>query len=143
MTEASSGVAPMSLVTASARYCMYRPRVVTSAPFWISVKAVHVLSGTAVSPVWTLRVSPVLVGVAPVHVNVPQSARAPASWIRERKLPLWAYGVSRIQSTARAVPPALRSLTAGSISPVTVALTVATTVPSIENTTLSASQSIL
>jgi hypothetical protein len=121
---------------------MYRPRVVTSAPFCISVNAVHVLSGTAVSPVRTLRVSVVLVGTAPVQLKVPQSARPPASWIRERKLPLWAYGVNRIQSTATAVPPALMSLTAGSIAPVTVALAVATTVPSIENTTLSASQSI-
>jgi hypothetical protein len=69
------------------------------------VNPVHVSSGTRVFP-WRWNICRlVLVGVSAVHVTAPQVLGPPASYTRDRKLPLEAYEMTWIQSTDSARPP--------------------------------------
>ena len=104
--------------------------------------AVHVASGTGVSPCRTRNTAPAPGGALAVHDSVPQFTALPASKTRDRNVPLDAYGPMRIQSTVTTPVPAARSLTSGRIdAPIAIGC-VATTVPSTEYFTSAGVQSI-
>src|SRR6266850_2176735 len=79
----------------------------------IGANAVHVASGTGVSPCRTENVALVPDGTCAVHAKVLQLTVLPASTTRDRNVPLDAYGPMRIQSTVSAPSPGVKSLMSG------------------------------
>ena len=119
---------------------MNREVVPMESPLATGTKALHDPSGTAVSPVRTLMSTVVPVGVSAVQLIASQSASAPASTTRDRKVPEVEYGDIRIQSTVTSSPPA--EAATGRMFWAMVTFWVSTTWPSMENTTWEAPQSI-
>ena len=99
----------------------------------IGANAVHVASGTGVSPCRTKNATLVPAGTCAVHASAPQFTALPAfpaSITRDRNVPADAYGPMRIQSTVSAPSPGVKSLTSGRSAALIGDRADATTVPS-------------
>lgn len=104
-----------------------------SEPFAFAVNALHDPSGVGVSPVRTLIVRLVPVGVASVHEIVLQVTCSPASKTRESKVHGEVYGLMRSQSIVSSAsgPGLVLSLATGRMFEVGMPLVwVATKLPS-------------
>src|SRR5215471_6289110 len=113
-----------------------------SLPLATEVKAVQVPSGEAVLPVRISRPIPVPGGAACVQARVPHDTLWPPSKMRELKAPEAEKGLIRIQSTTNLPPPTDKSLARGRIAVANEIVCVATTVPSMRNTTVEAFHSM-
>src|SRR3954454_20841829 len=145
ITSSRSGVTFGSVDESIARYWTYREfrdREPGAAMVW---KPDHVPSSAfGELPVRMLITLVVPRGLFAVHWTVFQMTAALASNTREVKVPHAAQGVPRIQSITMFPPKTLKSLAATArIGPGTATVCVATTVPSMENTTLASVQSIV
>src|SRR5207245_11213638 len=115
----------------STRYCRYRelPPMVPPETV-IGANAVHVASGTGVSPCRAENAAPVPDGTCAVHASVPQLTVLPASTTRDRNVPLDVYGPMRIQSTVSVPSAGVKSLMSGRNAVSMAIASDATTVPS-------------
>ena len=112
---AGSGVAELSDVVDTTRYCRYRAVAPTEAPGDArGLKLDHVASGVGVLPVRTLTT-----WSSPRDIGVPRdgapAVTEPASKTRDVNVPELAYGLSRIQFTETFPPPESKSLMRGRI----------------------------
>src|SRR3954468_22709782 len=109
-------------------------------PFDTGANALHVPSGVAEFPRRTASATEVPAGAVEANERAAHVTGDPASRTRDVKVPLDAYGDMRSQSTLRAVPFAVKSLTSGRMLAPSASGRVSTTAPSTEKTIWDAAQ---
>src|SRR3954465_2683252 len=97
MTSSSCGVMPGLAEASVARYWMNCEFIVIGPPDDIGTKLLQVASGSAVLPPRSATATLVPAGVVAFHWMLFQSTGVSASKMREKKVPVDAYGDIRIQ----------------------------------------------